>query len=318
MTIIETELPVLGNDEPIPVVVDVDGIPISGRFAPAPQPRAVIVALHGGATTSAYYDCPGHPELSLLRTGRAAGFTVIALDRPGYGSSLPFGDQLADGQLRVDLMYGAVDRILGELPRGAGLFVLAHSAGCELAVRMAADAERGADLLGLELSGSGRERQPYADEILSVRPRPDNVKVGKLLWQPGWLYPPEHVGGRLIGANGPRYEGTLVNEWAGEIFPVLGPRVRVPVRFTVADHEQVWRNDPEGMPAVAELFPAVPRLVFATQYHAGHNISVGRTAGAYHLQALAFAEECVVARESGENAGPAVPFNGATAPGQRS
>ncbi|WP_019927676.1 alpha/beta hydrolase [Nocardia sp. BMG111209] len=317
MTITDTELPVPINDDPTRMVVDVDGIPISGLFAPAADPRAVVVALHGGATTSAYFDCPGHPELSLLRTGPDAGFTVIALDRPGYGSSLPFGEQVADGQLRVDLMFGAVDRILGELPRGAGLFVLAHSAGCELAVRMAADAGRGEGLLGLELSGTGRERQPIADEILSVRPRPDNVKVGKLLWQPGRLYPPEHVGGALIGSNGPRYEGTLVNEWAGEIFPVLGPRVRVPVRFTVADHEQVWRNDPAGMPAVAELFPAVPRLVFATQYDAGHNISVGRTATAYHLQALAFAEECVVARESGENAGPAEQF-GATAPGRRS
>ncbi|MCX4090762.1 alpha/beta hydrolase [Nocardia sp. alder85J] len=307
----------LGNSEPAPVLVDVDGIPISGLFAPAPEPRAVVLALHGGATTSAYFDCLGHPELSLLRLGPAAGFTVIALDRPGYGASRPYGDEVADGQRRVDLMYAAVDRILGDLPRGAGLFVLAHSAGSELAVRMAADPERGPRLLGVELSGTGRERQPLAEEILTVRPRPDNARVGKLLWQPGRLYPPEHVGGGLIGAAGPRYEGTLLNEWPEQHFPALAARIRVPVRFTAADHEQVWRNDPEGLREVAALFSAAPRLIFETQDDAGHNISIGYTATAYHLKVLAFAEECAVARRAGAYSDPAEQFDGAAAPEQR-
>ena len=48
----------------------VDGVPMSGLVADAPDPRAVIVAVHGGATSAAYFDCPGHPELSLLRLGR--------------------------------------------------------------------------------------------------------------------------------------------------------------------------------------------------------------------------------------------------------
>ena len=30
-----------------------------------------IVALHGGASSAAYFDCPGHPELSLLALGAA-------------------------------------------------------------------------------------------------------------------------------------------------------------------------------------------------------------------------------------------------------
>jgi pimeloyl-ACP methyl ester carboxylesterase len=64
-------------------VVDVDSIPMSALMAEAPRPRAVIVALHGGAATSAYFDAPDRPRLSLVRTGAALGFTVIALDRPG-------------------------------------------------------------------------------------------------------------------------------------------------------------------------------------------------------------------------------------------
>lgn len=317
MTITESDLSILAQDDPLPVVADIDGIPISGLLAPARSPRAVIVALHGGATTSAYFDCPGRPDLSLLRTAAAAGFTVLALDRPGYGASYPFGGELADAQRRVEITYAAAEHHLSGLDRGAGIFLLAHSAGCELAVRMAADPERGATLLGLELSGTGRERQPDAARILSVRPRPDNAKVGALLWQPARLYPPEQLGGALIGANGPRYEGVAVQDWAPVHFPELGPRVQVPVQFTVADHERVWRNDPAGLLEVAELFPAAPRLVLNVQPNSGHNISVGKTATAYHLKVLAFAAECIVAHDSGEFSGPARQFDGAAAPHSR-
>ena len=150
---------------PRPRVVIVDGLPMSALVAEAPEPKAVIVAIHGGGTTAVYFDCPGHPSSSLLRTGAAAGFTVVALDRPGYGSSAPYPEAMGRPEQRVNLAYGAVDRILGERPSGAGLFVMAHSGGCELAMRMGAD-ERGAGLLGIELAGTGRHYHPAAREIL--------------------------------------------------------------------------------------------------------------------------------------------------------
>ena len=74
----------------------------------------------------------GHPSLSLLRAGVAHGFTMLALDRPGYRSSAPYPEAMARPEHRVQLAYAAVDRILGERQRGAGFFVMAHSGGCEL------------------------------------------------------------------------------------------------------------------------------------------------------------------------------------------
>lgn len=138
---------------PRPRLVIVDGVPMSAIVAEAADPKAVIVAIHGGGTTAVYFDCPGHPSSSLLRSGAAAGFTVVALDRPGYGSSAPYPEAMARPEQRVDLAYGAVNRILGQKPRGAGLFLMGHSGGCELVMRMAADG-RGADLLGIELAGT--------------------------------------------------------------------------------------------------------------------------------------------------------------------
>ena len=130
---------------PVPRVVIVDGVPMSAWVAEPEHPedsKAVIVAIHGGGTTAMYFDCPGHPSLSLLRTGAAHGFTVVALDRPGYGSSAAYPEAMSQPEQRVNLAYGVVDRILGQRPRGAGLFVMGHSGGCELAMRMAADRAR--------------------------------------------------------------------------------------------------------------------------------------------------------------------------------
>jgi pimeloyl-ACP methyl ester carboxylesterase len=285
---------------PRPRVVLVDGVPMSGLMAAAVDPRGVIIAFHGGASTAAYFDCPGHPRLSLLRAGAALGYTVIALDRPGYGASAPYPDAMQRPEQRVALAYGAVNKILGSSPRGAGLFLLAHSAGCELAVRMAADetAEHAA-VFGLELAGTGLQYADAANEILktaTATTRP--VGLRELLWQPAHLYPAEVLSGITNSSTGALYEAAMVKDWARQDFPALAGKVRVPVQFSVAEHERVWKSDPEALAAIAAMFTAAPRFVINEQVGAGHNLSLSVSAAAYHLKVLSFVEDCVVARES--------------------
>jgi pimeloyl-ACP methyl ester carboxylesterase len=277
-------------------VVDVDGVPMSARLAEVPEPRAVLVALHGGAVTSGYFDAPG--RLSLLRAGAALGFTVIALDRPGYGSSAPHGDQMASPARRVGLAYGAVDQLLEERPRGAGVFLVGHSMGCVLAVRMAAS-RRGRELLGLELAGIGRQPQPWAAAVMGERMQ-DGPGRGRtrtalrdILWGPGYLYPDD--ADAVVTSAAPGYEGGEVRRWLRD-FPALAARVCVPVRYSLGDHEKVWRSGPAALAEVAALFTASPRVVADEQAEAGHNLSLGLSALAYHLKVLSFAEECVLAR----------------------
>jgi pimeloyl-ACP methyl ester carboxylesterase len=285
---------------PRPRVVLVDGVPMSGLIAAAADPRGVIVAFHGGASTAAYFDCPGHPRLSLLRAGAALGYTVVALDRPGYGASAPYPDAMQRPEQRVALAYGAIEKILGSNPRGAGLFLLAHSAGCELAVRMAADetAEH-AGLLGLELAGTGLQYADAADEILktaTATTRP--VGLRELLWQPAHLYPAEVLTGITNSSTGALYEAAMVKDWARQDFSALAGEVNVPVQFSVAEYERVWKSDPEALAEIAALFTESPRFVINEQVGAGHNLSLSVSAAAYHLKVLSFAEDCVVARES--------------------
>jgi pimeloyl-ACP methyl ester carboxylesterase len=281
-------------------VVDVDGIPVSALLQEAPQPRAVVVALHGGAAHSGYFDYPGRPQLSLLRTGAALGFTVLALDRPGYGSSAPYAAELAPVERRVDLAYAALDRLLASRPRGEGVFVIAHSIGCELALRMAAD-ERGNDLLGVEIAGIGRHHHEDAVDILGVRHnepwRPSGGSVRDLLWKPARLYADDVVGGARFASASPAYEGAVARGWP-LLLPELAARVRVPVHYSLGQHERVWRAGPEALADVAFLFTASPRVVVGEQADGGHNLSIGLTALAYHLKILSFAEECVLARAS--------------------
>ncbi|WP_109530411.1 MULTISPECIES: alpha/beta hydrolase [Nocardia] len=311
MTLIESDLRPLDGPAPLPVVAEFDGIPVSGLLAEAPAPRAVLVALHGGATDSTYFDCPGHPELSLLRLGQRLGYTVLALDRPGYGSSAPFTEELTPAQRRVDLMYGVVDSLLANRERGAGVFLMAHSAGCELALRMAS-ADRGADLLGLELAGTGRNHHPKAQEVL-WGPRSEGgrrpIGLGGLLWKPRRLYPPS-LGGGAIYVPGPKLEAQTIADWAEHHFPSLAARVRIPVRYTAGEYEAIWRNDPEEVARIGALFEAAPRVVLNLQPNTGHNASLGYTAAAYHLKVLSFVEECVVAATTGEFTGPTTQFDG--------
>lgn len=278
---------------PRPRLVIVDGVPMSALVTEVEDPQAVIVAIHGGGTTAMYFDCPGHASYSLLRTGAAAGFTVVALDRPGYGSSAPYPEAMVSGEQRVNLAYGAVDRILGERPRGAGIFVWGHSGGCELTLRLAVDA-RGADLLGIELAGTGRHYHPAAKEILKTATRerrPSGMR--ELLWSPEQSYPPEVLNGATVSPSAPAYEDQMVSDWARQTFPELAPAVRVPVHFSIAEHEKVWQTDDAAVTEVGALFTGAPRFVVHRQPDAGHNISLSHAAPIYHSKVLEFVRDCV-------------------------
>ena len=279
-----------------PRLVIVDGVPMSALVAAAPDPRAVIVAIHGGGTTALYFDCPGHPELSLLRGGAKHGFTVVAIDRPGYGSSAAYPDAVAEPEQRVRLAYGVVDKVLGETPRGAGLFLMAHSGGCELAIRMAAEGsdEQRSGLIGMELAGTGRRYHPAAREILKTATREHRPSgMRELLWYPTELYPAEMLRGATVYPGAPPYEDKMVSNWARQDFPSLAPNVRIPVQFSTAEHEKVWECDAAAQAEIASMFTQAPRFEINEQAGAGHNISVGHTAAAYHSTVFAFADQCV-------------------------
>ncbi len=189
--------------------------------------------------------------------------------------------------------------------------MLGHSQGCVLTVQMAAS-ELGAELLGLEIAGTGCELQPRAAAILAARSparvparvrarvlggprRGTGIEMRDLVWGPGHLYPPGAA--RTVGltSSTPPYEVDDVRGWADDL-PALAPRVRVPVHYSLGQHERVWRSGPPALAEIAALFTASPRVAADEQAGAGHMLSRGLSAVAYHLKVLSFAEECALAR----------------------
>ena len=278
--------------------VAVEGVPMSVLISTVPRPRAVLLCLGGGAASTAYWDCPGHPHLSLLRTGAALGFTVVALDRPGYGSSAPFAAQIEAAERRTALTFAVVDAVNAT---GAPVLAVAHSLGCELGLRLAA-APRGRDFLGLALAGTGLRYHPRAQERMAelVQARSEGqarpAGMRDMVWGRVELYPPGVTSCEALSLPSPRYEGRLVATWASGDFAGLAGRVRVPVHLALGEHESVWTPGWAALCECAALFTAASRVVTHIQPGGGHNLSVGLAAAAYHLHLLAFAEECLAAR----------------------
>ena len=286
------------------LVVDIGGVPMSARLAQVAEPRATVLALHGGATTARYFDHPTDQRLSLLHAGQALGFTVLAIDRPGYGASAGHDAAMASPAQRAELVWATVDALVPAAERGAGLFVMAHSLGTELALTMAGG-PRGTELLGVEIAGTGRRHHPDAEAVLgswstgpagTEPPRTRGIR-DLIWWQPG-TYPPDIVGNAAINARTPRYEGEVARGWMEHGLPRLASGVRVPVRFALGEHERVWAAGPAALADVAALFTGSPAVTVAEQRGSGHNLSLSRAALAYHLGVLAFVEECVLERRA--------------------
>ncbi|MFF1724118.1 alpha/beta hydrolase [Streptomyces sviceus] len=273
-----------------PVSVDADGIALSGLMSePADGPtRAVIVALHGGGMNAGYFDGQAHPDVSLLALGARLGYTVLALDRPGYGASadrFPRGQRLT---AQATTVRAAIAAFTARHAPHAGTLLLGHSFGAKVALAAAADnGVRG--LLGVDVSGCGRR--------LAVNPALIGGEAGvglrRLNWGPLGLYPLQtfQVSHRVV-APVPALEVRAVVGWT-KLSAVILPRVRVPVRLTFAEHEAWWRHDDDEIADLTARLSAAPRIAVDRLPHAGHNISLGWTARAYHLKALAFAEECL-------------------------
>ncbi|MGK5530961.1 alpha/beta hydrolase [Streptomyces sp. URMC 129] len=276
------------------ITLDAGSVTLSGLLIePDGPPRATVVALHGGGMSAGYFDGQAHPSTSLLALGASLGYTVLAVDRPGYGHSaaqLPEGATLAE---QSAVLHAALDDFAARYDTGAGLFVLAHSYGGKLALTAAAD-DADDRWLGIDISGCGHRYAARLDQLPTDRRHPGHWTLN---WGKLSLYPPNtfRFSTHLVKPMPPR-ERQEVARWA-ELFPGVAARVRVPVRLTFAEHETWWHHDEE---TVADLTArlAAPRVLVDRQPDTGHNISLGWAARAYHLRALGFLEECIAQRES--------------------
>ncbi len=111
------------------VSIDASTIKLSGRFLPATngQPRALLVALHGGGYTSKYFDTA---PPSLLDFCASLGYSILALDRPGYGSATDVPRDQLSFDSQVPILRQALEKIWDDYgQQSVGMFLVGHSIG---------------------------------------------------------------------------------------------------------------------------------------------------------------------------------------------
>nr|WP_237536283.1 alpha/beta hydrolase [Streptomyces sp. SID3343] len=262
--------------------------------------RGVLLAVHGGGSRAAYWHRENATGDSLLTLGAALGWTVLAIDRPGYGASAGLDRARQGLDAQADLLFALIDGF-GDVP----VFVAAHSMGAILSLRMGAD-KRGRDLLGLAVGGVPlKYTQARLDELAAIPTEGDFVPstggggVPDTFFGPPGSYDPGLLtrAGRIV-APVPMAEFVDVRQNPYTLPGVLA-QVRVPVQWTIAEFERSNLAGPEVLDEARRLLALAPRVETHIQPGVGHNISLHHAARAYHLRVLAFAEECLLARRAG-------------------
>jgi pimeloyl-ACP methyl ester carboxylesterase len=263
-----------------------------------------VLALHGGGYSATYWDIPLDADASLLTLGASLGYHVIALDRPGYGSS----HGLIGDDVRISRQAEVVLTLVGDLRRRGGadsVFLIGHSMGAILAIHCAAD-PRGKGLAGIEFSGlplDFKTELADPDSLAQVDYLPDLPAEHRraLFYGPEGTFDPRILDVESAQITRPTPAAEIIDATScPESIPVLAPAVAVPVQYTMAEFENSSNGGPDVLTRGAALFTRAPRVVAHVQTGTGHNISLHKVARAYHLRAFAFFDEVLASFNDAE------------------
>lgn len=252
----------------------------------------MVVALHGGGYTSAYFDVPGH---SLLSLAASLGIRVVALDRPGYGASEATGPGDHSHAANAAILEAAISDLLARREQSAAVLV-GHSIGGAIAARIAAN--RPSWLRGLAVSGVGLANAAGDRAAWQALPDvpfvevPTSFKDTKMFGRPGTYSSDAPAASHVADAPTPRAELIeIVTGWPEHVREVLAAIV-VPVHYRQGADDALWQVDAAQVAAFADGCSAAPWVDAATIDDAGHCIDFHQTGASFQREQLAFALKC--------------------------
>jgi pimeloyl-ACP methyl ester carboxylesterase len=259
--------------------------------------RPLIIAIHGGTYSSAYFDVPGY---SLIDHATALDLPIIALDRPGYGDTTPLPPADATIAKNAERLDGVIGDIWERYGRDrSGVFLIGHSIGGAITVSIAARRPSW-NLLGIAVSGVGLVTPPESLEHWSSLPDipmidlPAQVK-DQVMFGPEWTFSPD-MPVRSHGADAPVPRAELidiVSTWHSSVRDIAS-RVQVPVHYRQGEFDRLWITNAEQVEGFGAAFSASPVVDSALYKSAGHCIDFHRLGLAFQLEQLAFALRCAV------------------------
>ena len=247
--------------------------PVTGFLARGETGRPLLVCIPGGSYNARYFDVPGH---SFVRAATERGFSVAALNRPGYEDSTPLACPTFAGN--ADALIAAIDDLWSNTKDGCHRGGAGRSLdwrGDRYAYRQPAAAlaaARHRDLRhplrrsrsrdpGLELHASR-----HLHRVHRRAARPVHVRTDQRPMTSRWS--PPH--GRVVADSGRRTAGSR-----RRLDPRLPDRCRFDrcsVHYGLSEHEQLWISSPAGVDAFAASFTGAPSVSAHHVPGVGHNI----------------------------------------------
>lgn len=277
---------------------------LSGRHrrpeASTPAERTpLVVALHGGSYTSAYFDVPG---ASLFELAGTLGIPMLAPDRPGYGDSplLDAAEQTIEGQ--AGLLHRALKDAWQRHGEGTrGIVLIGHSIGGAIALNTAArmaGETGGVPLLGVAVSGVCLRTPPEHKPMWESLPDVPKVDLPPPVKDEVMFGPPGSFDAALVRAsdvaNAPAPKAELVDivsTWEARA-PGLLARIDVPVHYRQAEIDKLWIMSQGEVDGFERALVNSPRVDAAMLRGTGHCIDFHHVGRALQLQQLAFALQC--------------------------
>lgn len=270
---------------------------VSGIEEPGGTGLPLLVCIPGGSYNSRYFDVQGH---SLITAAHDAGFSIVALDRPGYQGSDPLeGDiSFAKNALVIDAAIAELWKRYAETT--TGVVLIGHSIGGAIAIHIASGSPAW-PLRGISVTSIHTDAPEHVAQAWNSIPADATIPFSRdqriqFMYGPEGTYDPAVVDGAEFSTDMIPVAELLevVGNWTTD-FAALASRVTVPVHYALAEHEALWISTDENVDVFREAFTASPSVLAEHVLGTGHNIDHHKDSQEFHARQLTFARAVAVA-----------------------
>jgi pimeloyl-ACP methyl ester carboxylesterase len=263
---------------------------VTGFLARGEAGRPLLVCIPGGSYNARYFDVPGH---SFVQAAIEGGFSVAALNRPGYEDSTPLSRPTFAGN--ADALVAAIDDLWSKAKDGCtGVVLVGHSMGGAIAIHIASR-PRPWPLLGIAISAIHYDAPEAVTQAWNSMPADISIEFSPEQRVQFMYGPTETYDGSVVAAASAASSPIPVAEllevvdgWTRD-FSAIAAAVDVPVHYGLSEHEQLWISSPAGVDAFAAAFTGAPSVSAHQVLGVGHNIDHHHAGSQYRHDVLDWA-----------------------------